>query len=96
MEEIRILTGVFAAACIQEHFLNIDYDEEESLVLFNRCLKCLSPRSRSSVLRWLFVQMRERRRHRREALCGFAAMVLRYADVQFAEDFRMNRQRFRV
>jgi hypothetical protein len=90
MEEIRILTGVFAAACIQKHFLNMEYDEEES------CLKSLSLRSRPSVLRWFFVQMRKRRRHRREALSGFAAMVLRYADVQFAEDFRMNRKRFLV
>ena len=95
LEGIPIITGVFAA-CIQEHTFNIDCDEEENLLIFQRCLKYSSPRSRSTVLRWLFVQMREKQRHHREVLGGFASMVLRYADVQFAEDFRMSRQRFRV
>ena len=92
----RLLSGVLGIASIQEHLFNIDCDEDELFVMFSRCLKSLSNRRRVKLLRWLLLQTRKKCPFRREALGGFAELVLRYSDVQFAEDFRMTRQRFRV
>ena len=93
---LNVATSI-AVAMFQTQLNLMDFDESQCL---SSCIAFLcfigDPECRRRLLDFFAALLHRRRIEGREALPGFAPMVLRYADVQFAEDFRMPREKFHV
>ncbi|KZR98232.1 Uncharacterized protein APZ42_006448, partial [Daphnia magna] len=96
--DLRPLLGIISFLQQEED------DEEEDILAILSIIKFVTkngntPYRMSLLLKWIMKKsqirlIREQRRTERIVLPGYAEMVFRYRDIQFAEDYRMGREKF--